>query len=105
MDLTEKLETLQDQFAQQINELEAKIEASQVERQRAEQENFSHLMVSADQELEHKERVEEIDQLKKDFVEMQECLRVTSIERNNLLVCAIFFVICSYIVSITDWLC
>ena len=86
MDLTEKLEQLKHDTEQQINELQNKFEASETERIRAEQVNYSHLMTSADIELEHKERLDEIDQLKKDFLEVQECLRLTSIERNNLLV-------------------
>ena len=86
LDLTEKLERLQNDTEQQISDLENKFETSEAERARAEQVNFSHLMTSADNELENKERLDEIDQLKKDFVEVQECLRVTSIEKNNLLV-------------------
>ena len=86
MDLTEKLEQLKHDTEQQINELQNKFKASEAERIRAEQVNYSHLMTSGDIELEHKERLDEIDQLKKDFLEVQECLRLTSIERNNLLV-------------------
>ncbi|XP_066933437.1 girdin-like [Clytia hemisphaerica] len=67
-----------------ITDLEEKSREAESERKRAEQESFSRLMTSAEKELEHNERAGEIDRLKREVVEVQDILRITAIERNEL---------------------
>lgn len=84
MELSERIETQGVEHQEAITELEKRI--AEAERTKVELDEDDEEILFSASSASSEERSHAADHLKKDYVEVQECLRLTTIERNNLMV-------------------